>query len=212
MQKAMQKAIFGRKLGMTQIFDEKGLMIPVTVIQAGPLTVLRKKTAERDGYQALVCAFEDVSDKKLTKPAAGVFKKAKVPAKKVVKELKLPVDSYEVGGTIDCEIFQNGDFVDVSGTSKGHGFTGAIKRWNHHRLKETHGTGPCVRERGSSGMRSDPSRVRKGLHMEGHWGHEKVTVQNLKVVRVDKDRNVLLVMGGIPGPKGGLVTVCQTVK
>lgn len=212
MQKAINKAIYGRKIGMTQVFDEAGLMIPVTVVETAPLTILRKKTVERDGYSALVCAFEDINERRLTKPEAGVFKKVKQPAKKLVKELKLSADKYEVGAIIDCGIFQQGDFVDVSGTSKGHGFVGPIKRWNQHRLKETHGTGPTVRKGGSNGMRSDPSRVMKNMRMAGQWGNEKVTVQNLKVVKVDKGRNVILIMGGIPGPKGGLVTVTETVK
>jgi len=212
MQKAMQKAIIGRKLGMTQVFNDAGLMIPVTVVEAGPLTILRKKTTDRDGYQALVCGFEDVSEHKLTKPALGTFKATKQAPKKIVKELKIEADKYNVGDIIDCEIFQSGDFVDVSGISKGHGFVGPIKRWNQHRLKETHGTGPTVRKGGSNGMRSDPSRVMKNMRMAGHYGHEKTTVQNLKVVKVDKNLNVILIMGGIPGPKGGLVTVCQTVK
>jgi len=212
MQKAISKAIYGRKIGMTQVFDKAGLRIPVTVVETAPLTVLRKKTIERDGYSALVCAFEDINEKKLSSPDAGIFKKLKQPAKKIVKELKLPADKYEIGATIDCEIFSEGDFVDVSGTSKGHGFTGPIKMWNQHRLKETHGTGPTVRKGGSNGMRSDPSRVMKNMKMARQWGNEKVTVQNLKVVRVDKGRNVILIMGGIPGPRGGLVTVTETVK
>jgi large subunit ribosomal protein L3 len=208
----MEKAIIGRKIGMTQIFDNAGLMIPVTVVEAGPMTVVRKKTQERDGYTALVCAFEDTAERKLTKPAMGIFKKIGIAPKKVIKEFKLPIDKYEIGSEIGCDIFEEGDFVDVIGITKGRGFSGAIKRWNHHRLKMTHGTGPVHRERGSTGANSTPSKVIKGLHMAGHYGHERVTIQNLKIVKVDKNRNVLLVKGGIPGPKGGLVTVKQTVK
>lgn len=208
----MKKAIIGRKLGMTQIFDQAGLMIPVTVVQAGPMTVVRKKTTERDGYQALVCAFEDTLERKLTKPQMGIFKKANVAPKKIIKEINLPADKYEVGATIDCSLFKEGEHVDVAGLTKGQGFTGAVKRWNHSRLKMTHGTGPVHRERGSTGANSNPSRVIKGLHMAGQYGHERVTIQNLRVVKVDTARNVLLIMGGLPGPKGGLVTVKETVK
>lgn len=202
---------------MTQIFDDKGIMIPVTVVEAGPMTVVRKKTVERDGYSATVVAYGDIKAEKpldkLNKPEAGVFKKAKVEAKKHLKEFKYSnVDVLEIGATIKCDVFANGDFVDVSGVSKGHGFSGTIKRWNHSRLKETHGTGPVVRQRGSCGMRSDPSRVMKGLHMAGQFGHDNVTVQNLKIVKVDTSRNVLLIKGAIPGPNGGLVTVKQAVK
>ncbi len=209
----MEKAIIGKKLGMTQIFDDKGLMIPVTVVEAGPMTVVRKKTVERDGYAALVTAFGAVKEDRLNKPEKGVFKKAGVAPKKVLSEFKFSdCDKFEIGKDITCEIFASGDFVDVSGVSKGHGFSGAIKRWNHQRLKETHGTGPVVRQRGSMGQRSDPGKVIKGLHMAGHYGHENVTVQNLKVVKVDAARNVLLIKGAIPGPNGGLVTVKETVK
>lgn len=209
----MKKAIVGRKVGMTQIFDETGLMIPVTVVEAGPMTVLRKKTVERDGYSAAVFAFEDVAERKVNKPQQGEFKKSKITPKKVIKEFKLSnADSYEIGATVSCDIFANGDRVDVSGLTKGHGFTGAIKRWNFHRLKMTHGTGPVHRERGSLGANSTPSKVIKGLKMAGQYGHENVTIQNLTVVKVDKDKNVLLIRGAVPGPKGGLVTVKETVK
>lgn len=209
----MEKAILGRKVGMTQIFDETGLMIPVTVVEAGPMTVLRKKTVERDGYSAVQFAYEDVPERKVNKPQVGEFKKAKVTPKKVVKEFKLDSpDKYEVGATVSCDIFKGGDRVDVSGLTKGHGFTGAIKRWNFRRLKMTHGTGPVHRERGSLGANSTPSKVIKGLKMAGQYGHENVTIQNLTVVKVDKDKNVLLIRGAVPGPKGGLVTVKETVK
>jgi len=205
------KAIIGRKLGMTQIFDETGLVVPVTVVAAGPMTVVRKKTTERDGYQALDCAFEDVAERKLTKPHVGQFKKAGLAPKRILKEFKF-ANEYEVGAEIKCDIFAGGDMVDVSGITKGRGFTGAIKRWNQHRLKMTHGTGPVHRERGSTGANSTPSKVIKGLHMAGQYGHEKVTIQNLRVVKVDADRNVLLIRGAVPGPKGGLVVVKNAVK
>lgn len=209
----MEKAILGRKLGMTQIFDETGLMIPVTVIEAGPMTVLRKKTAERDGYSAVVVAYEDVKEARVNKPQTGEFKKAGVAPKRFIREFKFDnADSYETGKEIKCDIFANGDMVDVSGVTRGRGFTGVIKRWNQRRLKMTHGTGPVHRSVGSTGANSTPSKVIKGLHMPGQYGHENVTVLNLKIVRVDSERNVLLVRGAVPGPKGGLVTVRQTVK
>ncbi len=209
----MEKAILGRKLGMTQIFDETGLMIPVTVIEAGPMTVLRKKTAERDGYSAVVVAYEDVKEARVNKPQTGEFKKAGVAPKRFIREFRFDnADSYETGKEIKCDIFANGDMVDVSGVTRGRGFSGVIKRWNQRRLKMTHGTGPVHRSVGSTGANSTPSKVIKGLHMPGQYGHENVTVLNLKIVRVDSERNVLLVRGAVPGPKGGLVTVRQTVK
>lgn len=209
----MEKAILGRKLGMTQIFDETGLMIPVTVIEAGPMTVLRKKTAERDGYSAVVVAYEDVKEARVNKPQTGEFKKAGVAPKRFIREFRFDnADSYETGKEIKCDIFANGDMVDVSGVTRGRGFSGVIKRWNQRRLKMTHGTGPVHRSVGSTGANSTPSKVIKGLHMPGQYGHENVTVLNLKIVRMDSERNVLLVRGAVPGPKGGLVTVRQTVK
>ncbi len=209
----MEKSILGRKLGMTQVFDETGLMIPVTVVEAGPMKVVRKKTVERDGYSALQVAFEEVKADNLNKPQAGVYKKAGVKPAKVLKELKFTdFDKYEVGAAIKCDIFSDGEMVDVSGTSKGHGFSGVIKRWNQHRLKMTHGTGPTHRSLGSTGANSGMSKVIKGLHMPGQFGSVSVTVQNLKVVRVDAERNVLLIKGAVPGPKGGLVTVKAAVK
>ena len=209
----MEKAILGRKLGMTQIFDETGLMIPVTVVEAGPMTVVRKKTVERDGYNAAVVAFEEIREDKLNKPEAGAFKKAGVAPKRVLRELRLnDCDKFEVGSDIKCDIFTDGEMVAVSGVSKGHGFSGAIKRWNQHRLKMSHGTGPVHRSVGSTGANSTPSKVIKGLHMPGQFGHDNVTVQNLKVVKVDAERNVLLIRGAVPGPKGGLITVKTAVK
>jgi len=208
----MDKAILGKKLGMTQIFDGKGLVVPVTVIEAGPVTVVQKKTMERDGYEALQVAFSDAKESRLTKAEAGHFKKANVSPKRYLKELKLPVEKYEVGAEIKCDIFADGDKVDISGTSKGHGFTGSIKKWNFGRLKMSHGTGPTHRSLGSTGANSDPSKVIKGKKMAGQWGNEKVTIQNLEVVKVDTAKNVLLVRGAVPGPIGGLVTVMETVK
>ena len=208
----MEKAIIGRKLGMTSIFDETGICIPVTVIAAGPARVVRKKTVEKDGYDAILVSFEE-APKTQNQPEAGVYKKANVPAGKVLKEFKFSnPDKFEIGSEIKCDIFADGDMVDVCGISKGHGFSGVIKRWNQRRLKMTHGTGPVHRSVGSTGANSTPSKVIKGLHMPGHYGHDKVTVQNLKIVKVDANRNVLLVRGAIPGPKGGLVTVRETVK
>ena len=207
----MKKAILGKKLGMTQIFDETGIMIPVTVIEAGPMTVLRNKTVESDGYKATVVAFEDLPEKKVGKPEAGAFKKANVGPKKYIKEFKYD-DEYEIGATITCEMFAAGDHVDVSGVTKGKGFSGAIKRWNQHRLKMTHGTGPVHRSLGSTGANSTPSKVIKGLHMAGQYGHENVTILNLEVVKVDAGKNVLLLKGAVPGPKKGLVAVRESVK
>lgn len=202
----MKKAILGKKLGMTQIFDETGIMVPVTVVEAGPMTVVRNKTEERDGYKATVVAFEEIAERKVNKPEQGMFAKANVSTKRYVKEFKYE-QSYEVGDTITCDMFSAGDVVDVSGVTKGHGFTGVIKRWNQHRMKMTHGTGPVHRSLGSTGSNSTPSKVIKGLHMAGQYGHENVTIKNLTVVKVDAEKNVLLIRGAIPGPKGGLVTV-----
>lgn len=209
----MKKAILGKKLGMTQIFGENDVAIPVTVIQCGPMTVVDLRTVERNGYSAVVCAFEEIKEGKLNKPEAGLYKKAKAKPARYLREFRYDnADTYEVGSVIDCTMFAEGDMVDVSGVTKGRGFTGVIKRWNHHRLKMTHGTGPVHREVGSTGANSNPSRRIKNLKMPGQYGHENVTIQNLKVVKVDKARGVLLVRGGVPGPKGGLVTVKETVK
>ena len=206
----MKKAILGKKLGMTQIFDETGAVVPVTVVEAGPMTVIRNKTVERDGYNATVVAFGEKRENLVNKPLKGVFAKAGVSTKRYLKEFKYE-QSYEVGAEIKCDIFSAGDIVDVSGITKGHGFTGVIKRWNQHRLKMTHGTGPIHRSLGSVGE-INTGKVIKGLHMAGHYGHEKVTIQNLTIVKVDTERNVLLIRGAVPGPKGGLVTVKQSVK
>ena len=209
----MNKAIIGRKLGMTQLFAADGKVIPVTVIEAGPCPVVQVKTLERDGYSAVKLGFSEVDEKLLNKPQAGLFKKAGVPCQKVLKEFKLEgSDAMTVGSVITCDTFAAGDKIDVSGVSKGHGFTGVIKRWNHHRLKETHGVGPVHREVGSMGAISNPSRVFKGKKMSGQWGNENVTILNLEVVKVDKERNVILVKGAVPGPVKGIVTLRNSVK
>ncbi len=208
----MDKAILGIKLGMTSIFDESGLSVPVTVVQAGPMKVVRKKTVERDGYSAVLVSFGE-APKHQNKAEAGVYKKANVEAGKVLREFKFAdPDKFEVGSDIKCDIFAGGDMVDVSAISKGHGFSGVIKRWNQRRLKMSHGTGPVHRSVGSTGANSTPSKVIKGLHMPGHFGHDKVTIQNLKIVKVDTVRGVLLIRGSVPGPNGALVTVKQAVK
>ncbi len=209
----MEKAILGKKLGMLKIFDESGLAVPATVVEAGPLVVIGKKVKGKDTHDAVVCGFDDVEERKLNNPVKGQFKTVKGTFKRVIREFRFDdCGKYNVGDVIKCDIFNSGDVVDVIGVTKGHGFTGAIKRWNQHRLKMTHGTGPVHRERGSTGANSTPSKVIKGLHMAGHYGHERVTIKNLKILRVDTDRNVLLIKGAIPGPKGGLVTVVEAVK
>lgn len=209
----MNKAIIGRKVGMTQIFTPEGKVIPVTVVEAGPCPVVQIKTVEKDGYAALKLGFDETSEKRVNKPDLGQFKKAGVKPQKVLKEFRLcDLSSYEVGKDVTVEIFKEGERVDVVGTSKGHGFSGVIKRWNQRRLKETHGVGPVHREVGSMGANSTPSRVFKQKHMPGQYGHERVTVQNLEVVRVDAARNALLIKGAIPGPKGSIVTVSDSVK
>ncbi len=209
----MNKAIIGRKLGMTQVFSADGKVIPVTVIEAGPCPVVQVKTLERDGYAAVKLGFDEVAEKELNKPEAGLFKKAGVAPQKVLKEFRLDdAASYSVGTVIACDAFAAGDKIDVSGVSKGHGFTGVIKRWNNQRLKETHGVGPVHREVGSMGANSSPSRVFKNKKMPGQYGHENVTVLNLEVVKVDKERNAILVKGAVPGPVKGIVSIRNSVK
>ncbi len=209
----MNKAIIGRKVGMTQIFTEDGKVIPVTVVEAGPCPVVQVKTVETDGYSALKLGFIATSEKNLNKPELGQFKKAGVKPCKVLKEIRIEgAESHSVGEELKADVFAAGDHVDVAGVTKGHGYTGVIKRWNQHRLKETHGVGPVHREPGSMGSISDPSRVFKHKHLAGQYGVENVTVQNLEVVRVDVARNVLLIKGAIPGPKGSVVTVSDSVK
>ena len=209
----MQKAIIGKKVGMTQIFDESGKVIPVTVIEAGPCTVTQKKTPETDGYTAVQLGFEDVKESKLTKPEAGHLKKAGVEAKKHLKEFKLDnAASLNVGDVLKADTFAAGDKVDVVGTSKGHGYQGVVKRWGAQRTPMTHGGGPVHRHAGSMGSSSDPSRIFKGKIGAGQMGVEQTTVQNLDVVKVDAELNMLVIRGAVPGPKGGLVYVKSTVK
>ena len=209
----MQKAIIGKKVGMTQIFDESGKVIPVTVIEAGPCVVTQKKTLEQDGYVSVQLGFENVKESKLTKPEAGHLKKAGVEAKKHLKEFKLDAAAdMSVGDVIKADTFAAGDKVDVVGTSKGHGYQGVVKRWNAGRTPMTHGGGPVHRHAGSMGSSSDPSRIFKGKIGAGQMGVEQVTIQNLDVVKVDSELNMLVIRGAIPGPKGGLVFVKSTVK
>ena len=209
----MNKAIIGRKVGMTQIFTPEGKVIPVTVVEAGPCPVVQIKSVEKDGYAAVKLGFDETSEKRVNKPDLGQFKKAGVKPQKVLKEFRLAdLSSYEVGKSVTVEAFKAGDKVDVVGTSKGHGYSGVIKRWNQRRLKETHGVGPVHREVGSMSANSTPSRVFKQKHMPGQYGHERVTVQNLEVVRVDAARGALLIKGAVPGPKGSIVTVSDSVK
>jgi len=207
----MNKAIIGKKLGMTQVFLADGTMVPVTVIKAGPCPVTQKKTVERDGYEAVQLGFEEVSEKRLNKPELGHLAPSKAKVKHL-HEFKLEGSSLEVGQSVECDVFQAGDYVDVTGITKGHGFTGVIKRWNQHRLKETHGVGPVHREVGSMGPISSPSRVMPGKNLPGHYGVEQVTVLNLSVVKVDKEKGVLLVKGAVPGAKNSIVYVRNAVK
>lgn len=209
----MQKAIIGKKIGMTQIFDAAGKVVPVTVIEAGPCPVVQKKTVEIDGYEAVQVGFGEKKEKHSNKAEMGHFKKSGVSVRKVLKEFRLDdVSSLNLGDEIKCTVFAEGDRVDVTGTSKGKGYAGVIKRWGFRRLKETHGTGPVHRHPGSMGACSTPSRVMKGKKLPGHMGAEKVTVQNPDVVRVDEERNLILVRGAVPGPRGGIVTIKNTVK
>ena len=209
----MKKGLIGRKVGMTQIFDEKGNVIPVTVVELGPCTVTQKKTVENDGYNAVQLGFEDKKVTRTNKPMKGHFDKANVAPKKVLKEFRLEDDSaINVGDILKADIFAAGEKVDVVGTSKGKGTAGAIKRWNFSRLKETHGTGPVARHAGSLGACSDPSRVYKGKKLAGHLGAERVTIQNLDVVKVDAENNLIAIKGAIPGPKKGIVMVVNSVK
>ena len=208
----MQKAIIGKKLGMTQLFTGDGTVIPVTVIEAGPAVVVQKKTVENDGYNAIQVGFEDCKDKALTKPEKGHLAKAGVSNKRHLKEFRLADDSaYNVGDEIKADVFAEGDKVDVTGISKGHGFAGTVKRWGTHRGPMSHGSG-YHRGVGSMGACSTPSRVMKNKRLPGHMGVEQVTVQNLVVVKVDAEKNILLVKGAVPGPKGGIVTIRDTVK
>lgn len=209
----MQKGLIGKKIGMTQLFDESGKVIPVTVVEAGPCVVVQRKTTENDGYEAVQVGFGDVKVQRVNKPQAGHFKKADVAPKKVLKEFRLDdCAALNVGDILKADVFAVGDRVDVVGTSKGKGTAGAIKRWNFSRLKESHGTGPVARHAGSLGACSDPSRVYKGKKLAGHLGAERVTIQNLDIVKVDAENNLIAIKGAIPGPKGGIVVLADTVK
>ena len=208
----MQKAIIGKKIGMTQIFDEVGNVIPVTVIKAGPCVVAQKKTVETDGYNAVQLGFEEVKEKHLTKAEKGHFEKAGVALKKHLKEFRLDdISGYNVGDVISADTFAAGDKVDVTGITKGHGYTGAIKRWNLHVLGKTHGIGPIHRQSGSMGV-IDPARIFKNKKMAGQYGNEQVTVLNLEVVKVDAEKNLIAVKGAIPGARGGIVFLRDSVK
>ena len=209
----MQKAIIGKKIGMTQIFDANGKVIPVTVVEAGPCVVSQKKTVESDGYNAVQVGFGDLKANKVNKPMKGHFAKGDVAPKKTLREFRFEnIDAYNVGDLIKADVFAAGDKVDVTGTSKVKGYAGVIKRWNFHRLKETHGSGPVARHGGSNGACSSPSRVFPGMKMAGHLGAERVTVQNLTVAKIDAENNLIAVKGAIPGPKGGIVVIRDSVK
>ena len=209
----MKKAIIGKKLGMTQIFAENGAVVPVTVIEAGPCVVTQKKTTETDGYDAIQVGYEDVSAKHVNKPAKGHFEKAGVAAKKHLKEFRLEdAANYNVGDVIAVDTFAAGEKVDVTGITKGHGYSGAVKRWGHHMLQATHGTGPIHRQVGSMGANSTPSRVFKNKKMAGQYGNEKLTVLNLEVVKVDAEKNLIAVKGAVPGARGGIVVIRDSVK
>lgn len=209
----MQKAIIGKKVGMTQIFDENGHVIPVTVIEAGPCVVAQKKTIENDGYEAVQVGFGDVKAQRVNKAMKGHFAKNDVAPKKVLKEFRLEnIADVNVGDILKADVFATGDKVDVIGTSKGHGTAGSIKRWNFSRLRESHGTGPVARHAGSLGACSTPSRVYKGKKLAGHYGVDRTTVQNLTIAKVDVENNLIAVKGAIPGPKGGIVVIADAKK
>ena len=230
----MQKAIIGKKIGMTQIFDEKGKVVPVTVVEAGPCVVAQIKTVENDGYEAVQLGYGDIKLKvqngsgkgkrvrsekfkndpvNITKPMLGHFKKNDIAPKSTLREFRVSdISAYSIGDIVKADTFAEGEKIDVTGKSKGKGYAGVIKRWNFHRLKESHGTGPCVRHGGSIGACSSPSRVWKGKKMAGHLGSEQVTVQNLTVVKVDAENNLIAVKGAVPGPNKGIVVLKDSVK
>ncbi|MBQ3639341.1 MAG: 50S ribosomal protein L3 [Clostridia bacterium] len=208
----MKKGIIGKKIGMTQIFDEIGNVIPVTVIEAGPCVVAQKKTVEKDGYNALQLGFEEVKEKHLNNAEKGHFASANVALKKHLKEFRLDDCSANVGDLVTVDTFAAGDKVDVTGMTKGRGYTGAVKRWNHHTLCSTHGVGPIHREVGSMGANSTPSRVYKNKKMAGQYGNEQVTILNLKVVKIDAEKNLIAIKGAIPGAKDGIVFIRDSVK
>ena len=209
----MKKGLIGKKIGMTQIFDEKGNVIPVTVVEAGPCVITQKKTIENDGYEAVQVGFGDVKAQRVNKAMKGHFAKNDVAPKKVLKEFRLEnIADVNVGDILKADVFATGDKVDVIGTSKGHGTAGSIKRWNFARLRESHGTGPVARHAGSLGACSTPSRVYKGKKLAGHYGVDRTTVQNLSIAKVDVENNLIAVKGAIPGPKGGIVVIADAKK
>ena len=208
----MKKGIIGKKLGMTQIFDEKGNVIPVTLIEAGPCVVAQKKTVENDGYAAVQLAYEDVKEKHLTKPELGHFTKAGITPKKHLKEFRLDdCSTLEVGSVVTVDTFAAGEKVDITGITKGRGYSGCVKRWGHHILRMTHGTGPIHRQPGSMGV-IDPARIFKNKKMPGQYGNEQVTILNLVVVKIDAEKNLIAVKGAVPGSKGGIVFIRDSVK
>ena len=207
----MNKAILGKKIGMSQIFTDSGLVIPVTVVEAGPCQVSQIKTVEKDGYSSVQLAFVDAKANRISKAEAGHLKKANIAPKKYLKEFKIPTDGLELGTEIKCDVFKEGDIVDVSGYTRGRGFSGVIQRWNFHRLPMTHGTGPIHRQPGSMGS-IDPARVFKNMKMPGQYGHEQVTILNLVAVKIDSAKNLIAVKGAVPGPKGGIVFIRDSVK
>ena len=209
----MKKGIIGKKLGMTQIFDEKGNVVPVTLIEAGPCVVVQKKTVENDGYEAVQLAFEDVSKKNVNKAQLGHFEKAGVTPKRHVKEFRLAdCTGLEAGSVVTVDTFAAGEKVDITGITKGRGYSGCVKRWGHHILRMTHGTGPIHRQCGSMGANSTPSRVFKNKKMAGQYGNEQVTILNLVAVKVDREKNIIAVKGAVPGAKGGIVFIRDSVK
>ena len=209
----MKKGIIGKKIGMTQIFDDKGKVIPVTVVEAGPCVVTQKKTVETDGYDAVQLGFGDQKPQRVSKPLTGHFKKGGTAPKKTLRELRLEdISALNVGDLIKADAFEAGERVDVTGRSKGKGYAGTIKRWHNHSLKDTHGSGPVHRHAGSNGACSSPSRVFKGKRLPGHMGFQRVTVQNLDVVRVDAENNLIAIRGAVPGPKNGIVCITDSVK
>ncbi len=208
----MKKGLIGKKIGMTQIFDEKGNVVPVTVVEAGPNVIVQKKTIENDGYEAVQVGFGDQKVARVNKPMKGHFDKSGVAPKKVLKEFRLEnIADVNVGDVLKADIFEVGEKVDVIGTSKGHGTAGTIKRWNFARLRETHGTGPVARHGGPLGV-IDPARIFKGKKMAGHYGVDRTTVQNLTIAKVDAENNLIAVKGAIPGPKGGIVVIANAKK
>ena len=209
----MKKGIIGKKLGMTQVFDEKGNVIPVTLIEAGPCPVTQKKTVDTDGYEALQLAFCDTTEKHLSKAQSGHLKKTGTAPKRHLKEFRLEdCASVNAGDVITVDTFATGDKVDITGMTKGRGYTGAVKRWGHHILRMTHGTGPIHRQVGSMGANSTPSRVYKNKKMAGQYGNEQVTILNLAVVKIDAETNLIAIKGAVPGAKGGIVFIRDSVK